>query len=217
MDLPVDAALPHSLHFRTIAFTIARSDATSGSSTLTSTLGLHSRPTAPLLLPSAHRLLSTAPRSSRNPDPASTSSCCPSPADSSSSVAVSASFRLCEELQCSACRMWGHSMQRCSQLARHTLLVQFSITHSTDARRAASAWQQLHSVTPCPPAVSRCFVQHQPSPTPSLMSSMTLMYLLQTLSTLSICTLPRMDYPPSTLLFPMLRIFIFPGSAPLCY
>ena len=74
-------------------------------------------------------------------------------------MAASAPFRLREELQFSACGTWGHSMKRCSQLAKHTLLTQFSATHAPDANRAAVAWKQLHSVNPRPAvAVSRCLL-----------------------------------------------------------
>ena len=155
MDLPADAALPHSLHFRTIALIMARRDATSGSH-----LGPATRPAALPFLPTAHRLLPSTARSPRTGNgPASRHSS----AGDSAAVPISAPFRLREELQCTACGTWGHSMQRCSQLAKHTLLTQFSATHASDARRAASAWQQLHSANPRPSAVSRRLVHDPPA------------------------------------------------------
>ncbi len=145
MDLPPDVQLPHSLHFRTIALAMARRDATAGSR-------LTPGPAHQTLLPltaTAHRLVPTTPRAS-------------APSRRSAPTELSAAsgpFRLREDTQCTACGTWGHQMSRCSQLAKHTLLTQFSASHSSDANRAAAAWKLLHSASNHPAAVSRRLVQ----------------------------------------------------------
>ena len=145
-DLPLDAPLPSSLHFRTIALALTTQLPSTDAHVFTNAGPSSTTPARrPSYLPTAHRL---------STDRSGPSRARPALADGP--------FRLREEVQCLACGTWGHQMSRCSQLAKHTLLTSFVKANPADAERAATSWKTLHATAPRQPTpISRTSI---PSP-----------------------------------------------------